>query len=154
MQVKELIDKKEKTPDKLVGILLEYQQTKNRNYLTKEDLKAVAEEMGLPESRVYSVATFYSLLSTEPRGKHVIQICKDVPCYVSGAFNVRDELEKALKISMGETTKDGLFSLEYTSCLGYCDIAPVMRIDQKIYGNLTSEKLVEIIAGYRRAQHG
>lgn len=151
MHVKELIDKKEKTPDKLVGILLEYQQTKNRNYLTKEDLKEVAEEMGLPESRVYSVATFYSLLSTKPRGKHVIQICRDVPCYVSGAFNVRDELEKALKISMGETTKDGLFSLEYTSCLGYCDIAPVMRIDQKIYGNLTSEKLVEIIAGYRRA---
>ena len=151
MQVKEFIDKKEKTADKLVGILLEYQQTKNRNYLSMEDLKAVAEEMGLPESRVYSVAKFYSLLSVQPKGKHVIQLCRDVPCYVNGTFNVRDDLEKALNISMGETTKDGLFSLEYSSCLGYCDIAPVIRIDQKIYGNLTSEKLVEIIAGYRRS---
>ena len=80
-----------------------------------------------------------------------MQICKDVPCYVNGSFNVLEDLENALKIKIGETTNDGLFSLEYSSCLGYCEIAPVIRIDQKIYGNLTSEKLVEIIAGYRRA---
>ena len=139
-----------KTPDKLIGVLMECQKAKKRKYLTKEDLKAVAEEMQLPESRVYSVATFYSLISTEPRGKHIVQVCKDVPCYVNGAFNVLDELEKALEIKVGETTKDGMFTLEHTSCLGYCELAPVMRIDEKIYGNLDSDKLVEIIAGYRR----
>lgn len=139
-----------KTPDKLIGVLMECQKAKKRKYLTKEDLKAVAKEMQLPESRVYSVATFYSLISTEPRGKHIVQVCKDVPCYVNGAFNVLDELEKALEIKVGETTKDGMFTLEHTSCLGYCELAPVMRIDEKIYGNLDSEKLVEIIAGYRR----
>lgn len=151
MQANEFASKKEKTPDKLVGILLDYQKTKNRNSLSKEDLKAVAEQMGLPESRVYSVATFYSLLNTEPKGKHIIQICRDVPCYINGSFSVKEELEKALQIDMGETTKDGVFSLEYTSCLGYCELAPVIRIDQKIYGNLTSEKLVDIIAKYRRS---
>lgn len=142
---------KEKTPDKLISILMDYQKTTGRNYLTKEDLNKVAKETGVPESRVSSVASFYTLLSTEPKGKHVIQICRDVPCYVNGAFSIRDDLEKTLQIDIGETTKDGLFSLEYTSCLGYCELAPVMRIDQEIYGNLTSEKLVEIIAKYRRA---
>jgi len=139
-----------KTPDRLIGVLMECQKAKKRKYLTKEDLKAVAKDMQLPESRVYSVATFYSLISTQPRGKHIIQVCKDVPCYVNGAFNVLNELEKALEIKVGETTKDGLFTLEHTSCLGYCELAPVMRIDEKIYGSLTSEKLVDIIAGYRR----
>ena len=150
MEVNELVQKKGNTPDKLVGVLMEYQKTKNRNYLTNEDLNDVAKKMGLPESRVYSVATFYSLLSVKPKGKFVIQICRDVPCLVNGSFDIREELETALQISMGETTKDGLFSLEYASCLGYCEMAPVMRVDQKIYGNLNSRKLAEIIADYRR----
>ena len=151
MHLKEIISKTEKTPDRLITVLMEYQKTKHRKYLTREDLKAVADGMNLPESRVYSVATFYSLLSTEPKGKHVIQICRDVPCYVNGSFSVLEEIENILQIGIGETTKDGVFSLEYASCLGYCDIAPVMRIDEKIYGNLNSEKLNEIISGYRRA---
>ena len=150
MELNEIVQRKGKTPDKLVGVLLEYQKTKNRNYLTDDDLKDVAKKMGLPESRVYSVATFYSMLSIKPRGKYIIQLCRDVPCYVNGSFDLREELETALQISMGETTKDGLFSLEYASCLGYCELAPVMRIDQKIYGNLNSKKLAETIAEYRR----
>lgn len=150
MDVKEIVRKKGGTPDKLIGVLTEYQKTKNRNHLTNEDLKVIAKEMKLPESRVYSVATFYSLLSTKPRGKYVIQLCRDVPCYVEGAFDIREELESALQISVGETTKDGLFSLEYASCLGHCELAPVIRINQKIYGNLNSKKLAEIIAEYRR----
>jgi len=150
MLLNEIIREKGKTPDKLLSVLIEYQKTKNRNYLTNEDLKEVAQKMGLPESRVYSVATFYSLLSTKPRGKYVIQLCRDVPCYVNGAFDVREELETALQITMGETTKDGLFSLEYASCLGCCEQAPVIRIDQKVYGNLNRKKLAEIISDYRR----
>ena len=150
MHLDEIVRRKGKTPDKLIGILQEYQKSRNRNYLTKEDLKAVADQMGLPESRVYSVATFYSLLSTKPRGKHIIQICRDVPCYVNGSFDIREELETMLQISVGETTEDGVFSLEYASCLGYCELAPVIRIDQKIYGHLNSDRLGEVIAEYRR----
>ena len=150
MLLKDIIREKGNTPDKLIGVLLEYQKSSNRNYLTNENLKEVAQRMGLPESQVYSVATFYSLLSVKPRGKYVIQICRDVPCYVNGSFDIRKELETALQISIGETTRDGLFSLEYASCLGHCEIAPVMQINQKVYGNLNSKKLSEIIADYRR----
>ena len=150
MQAEEIIKKRGNTPDKLVSILLEYQKSCDRNYLTEDDLKIIAKQVNLPESRLYSVATFYSLLSTVPRGKHVIQLCRDVPCYLEGSYNVKNDLERKLNISVGETTKDGRFSLEYSSCLGYCEIAPVIRIDDKIYGNLTSEKLSEIIAEYRR----
>lgn len=150
MELSRIVDSIGKSPDKLVSVLLEYQKTKNRHYLTQEDLKSVADIMELPESRVYSVATFYTLLATEPRGRHIIQLCRDVPCHVNGSFDVLEELETALQIRVGETTKDGLFSLEYASCLGYCEIAPVIRIDNKIYGNLNGEKLSGIIAEYRR----
>lgn len=150
MLLNEIIREKGKTPDKLLGVLIEYQKTRNRNYLTNEDIKEIAAKMCLPESRVYSVATFYSLLSIKPRGKYVIQLCRDVPCYVNGSFDIREELETALQINMGETTKDGLFSLEFASCLGCCDQAPVIRIDQKVYGNLTRKKLAEIISDFRR----
>jgi len=151
MHAKEIVEKYGKTADNLIQILLDCQKTSDRSYLTEEDLKTIAQEMNLPESKVYSVATFYSLLSTKPRGKHVIQLCRDVPCYVNGSFSLKEELENMLQICMGETTKDGVFSLEYTSCLGYCEMAPVMRIGETIYGNLTSEKLSEIVAEYRRA---
>lgn len=150
IQAEEIIKKRGNSPDKIVSILLEYQQSRDRNYLTEEDLKTIANLMHLPKSRLYSVATFYSLLSTVPRGRHVIQICRDVPCYLNGSYNVKNDLERKLNISVGETTTDGRFSLEYSSCLGYCELAPVVRIDGKIYGNLTSEKLSEIIAEYRR----
>lgn len=80
MVLNEIVKAQGKTPDKLLGVLLEYQKTKNRNYLTNEDFKDVAKKMSLPESRVYSIATFYSLLSVKPRGKYVIQLCRDVPC--------------------------------------------------------------------------
>ncbi len=150
MQIKDIVNKHGRTPDKLIRILTDCQKLRSRNYLTNEDLRKVAAEMGLPESRIYSVATFYSLLSVKPRGRHIIQLCRDVPCYVNGSFDLKDELEKILQISIGESTRDGLFSLEFTSCLGHCENPPAMRIDHKIYGGLTGDKLIEIISAYRK----
>jgi len=150
MNVQEIVERNGRSPDKLIQNLLDYQKTKDRNYLSEGDLKEIARAMELPESRVYSVATFYSLLSTRPRGKYVIQLCRDVPCEVTGSLQLKEELENLLQISMGETTADGLFSLEYASCLGYCEQAPVIRIGTKIYGHLTKEKLAQVIGDYRR----
>ena len=150
MDLNEIVRTRGNTPDQLVGVLRDLQKTKSRNYLCDEDLEAVAEAMKLPESHVYSVATFYSLFSTKPRGKFVIVLCRDVPCHVNGAFDIRDALETLLQINMGETTRDGIFSLEYTSCLGHCELAPVIQIDDRIYGNLNKQKLEQIIADYRR----
>lgn len=153
MQVKEVLLKYGNTPDKLIGAMLAYQRSTPCNYLTEDDIKEFAKETGLPVSRVYSVASFYSLLSMKPRGKYIIQVCYDVPCYVNGSVNVVKELEKKLKTKMGGTTDDGLFTLEYSSCLGCCDKAPVMQIGSKLYGNLTSEKISEILTVYRRKRN-
>lgn len=150
MQVKDALEKYGSTPDKLIGAMLAYQRSTPCNYLTMDDIREFAKETGLPESRVHSVASFYSLLSTKPRGKYIIQICNDIPCYVNGSMNVVRELEKKLRVKMGQTTEDGMFTLEFSSCLGCCDKAPAMQIGSKLYGNLTPEKLSDILAAHRR----
>ena len=153
MQVKEAIEKYGSTPDRLIGAMLAYQQSTPCNYLTEEDIKEFANETGLPESRIHSVASFYSLFSTKPRGKYIIQVCYDVPCYVNDSVNIVKELEKKLKVKMGQTTEDSLFTLEYSSCLGCCDKAPAMQIGSNLYGNLTSERIDEILAVHRRKRN-
>lgn len=149
MKIKEILDKNGRTPDKLISSLLEYQKTTLCNYLTEDDLREFAKETGIPLSRISSVASFYSLLSTESRGRYIIQVCYDVPCYVNNSVNIVKELEKNLGIKMGQTTEDETFSLEFSSCLGCCDKAPVMQIGETLYGNLTSEKIASILDKYR-----
>mgnify|MGYP006287470559 FL=1 len=149
MVLKEIIQKHGKKPDNLIHILLDYQSYKDGNYIADEDVKTVAKELDVSESRVYSLITFYSLFSTKPRGKYVIQVCNDVPCYVNGSVNVVSELENVLGVKMGDTTSDGIFTLEHTSCIGCCDKSPAMRIGDEMFGNLTNEKISEIISEYR-----
>ena len=153
MQVKEALDKYGRSPDKLIGAMLAYQNTTPCNYLTEDDIREFARETGLPESRIHSVASFYSLLSTKPRGKYIIHVCYDVPCYVNNSVNVVKELERILKVKMGGTTEDGLFTLEYTSCLGCCDKAPAMQIGDNLYGSLTKDRISAILSEYRRKRH-
>ena len=150
MKIKEIVDKHGRTPDKILAIMLECQELSDQKYLKSEDILTLSQEMGVPESRIYSIASFYSLISIEPRGKYIIQLCNDVPCYINGSMNLADELEKILDIKMGKTTKDGLFTLEFTSCLGCCEKAPVMQIDDVVFGNLTGDKLSAILQEYRR----
>ncbi len=145
MKIKEIVDKHGKTPDKLIEIMLDIQERSGFNCLSREDIAAISKEMDIPESRVYSVASFYTLLSTEPRGKYIIQLCHDVPCYINGSVNALKVLEEELGVKIGETTKDKIFTLEFTSCLGCCEIAPVMQIGEEVYGNLTSSKIKEVL---------
>ncbi len=149
MQVKEALDKYGRTADKLIGAMLAYQKSTPCNYLTEDDIKEFTKETGIPESRVYSIASFYSLLSTEARGKYIIQVCYDVPCYINDSVNIVNELEKILEIKMGQTTDDKLFTIEYSSCLGCCDKAPAMQIGATLYGDLTPVKISSILSTYR-----
>jgi NADH:ubiquinone oxidoreductase subunit E len=149
MQIDELIQKHGKAPEKLLSILLEFQKSNGNNSLSDDNIRAVAGAMGLPVSRVCSVVEFYSLLSRKKRGKHIIQMCGDVPCYINGSVNLKEALEKELGIAFGETTDDGLFTLEYTSCLGYCEQSPAMRIDEDMYGRVTPDALPAILEKYR-----
>jgi NADH-quinone oxidoreductase subunit E len=109
----------------------------------------VAQALGLPISEVYGVATFYSFLSTTPQGRNIIRICDCVPCWLKGASGVVETMKKALGISPGETTADGRFSLELTNCIGACDKSPAMLVNNDVHGNLTAEKITEILGTYR-----
>lgn len=131
----------------LLGILKDVQT--RLGYLSDQAIIEVARETELPASKVYGVATFYSLFSTKPKGEHVIRICESAPCYINGSRDILDVLEDELGISVGETTLDNKFTLEAVSCLGVCGVAPAMMIDDTVYGNLTRERIVEIISEYR-----
>ncbi len=153
MSLADVLNSFPRQQDYLIEILLEYQKQKSTHHFTEAELNEIAEYLGIPESRVCSVVAFYSFFTTQPKGRYVIQVCHDLPCYLSDRFDLLSSLRKLLGIDVGETTKDGLFTLEHTSCLGHCDKSPAMRVNDKIYGNLTLNKLKAIIAECREDSH-
>jgi NADH-quinone oxidoreductase subunit E len=116
------------------------------SYLPEEAIVAAAQVFGQPVAQAYGVATFYSMFSVKPRGKNVIRICESAPCHVAGAAEVVSALEKELGISMGSSTNDGLFALEFTECVGQCQGTPVITINGKPYVDVTPAKISGILA--------
>ena len=114
--------------------------------------KIIAEGLGVTLSDVYGVATFYSQFSLEPKGKYVISVCLGTACYVKGSQSVLDKLSEILEIPVGSTTKDGLFTLQATRCLGACGLAPVMTINDEVYGRMTADQVPDIIAKYKNEE--
>lgn len=150
MEKTSVYQKYQPSPDNLLFILHDLQDANPQNYLTREDLRETASYLGLAYSYVYGVATFYTMFSLKPRGKHVIRLCQSPPCQLMGSTSVARELKRILGIGFHETSADGLFTLEIASCLGVCGVAPAMMINQEVYGNLDSERITEIIAEKRR----
>jgi len=146
VEKKAILQRFPRSPDVLLALLHELQRANPQNYLTPEDLALAAEYLGLPLSRVRDAVTFYTMFSLRPRGKHVIRVCDSPNCHLFGAWSVVEELQRLLGVGVGETTPDGLFTLELTSCLGACGVAPVMMVDDEVFGNLTPQKLREILA--------
>lgn len=103
----------------------------------------------LADSHLYAIASFYQMFSLQPKGKHVIRFCESAPCHVVGARQVLDAIQTHLGIQIGETTKDGQWSLLPTSCLGVCAVGPVFLIDEDLCGNLSAENVPEILSKYR-----
>lgn len=120
------------------------------NYVPVEAAEIVAEELGVPKSKVYEVLTFYTMFSIKPRGKYVIRVCVNLPCHVTGGREIVQILQESLGVNFGETTKDGLFTLETTSCLGLCGVSPVIMINDQYYGDLTPRKVKELIENLRK----
>lgn len=145
-QLAELIERYRAKKGALVPLLHEAQEI--FGYLPEEVQRRVADGLGLPLSEVYGVATFYSLFSLKPRGKHKVGICLGTACYVRGAGAVLAELEKELAIKVNDTTADGKFTLEITRCIGACGLAPVMTVDEDVFGRLTPDRIKEILARY------
>ena len=118
-------------------------------YLPSEVQTIIAEELNIPLAEVYGVATFYSRFSLNPKGKHRVSVCLGTACYVKGADKVLAEVEKELNITCGECTPDRAFSLDSCRCVGACGLAPVMMVDEEVYGRLTAKDVADILAKYR-----
>ena len=142
----EVLNAYPKKPEYLIEILLALQKRKENHSFTQDELNAIAQYLDVPQSRVASVVSFYSFFTMKPKGKYVIQVCKDVPCYLNQTFKLFDLLKKELGIDWYETTDDLRFSIEPTSCLGCCDMSPVVRVNHKIYGNLTKDKVKVLLS--------
>jgi len=144
-KVKEIIKKHGNKRENLLQILHDIQNQSYQNYISEENIKTLSEEMRIPVSDIKGTASFYSMYSFIPRGKYIIRICESPPCHILGAQTIFDAVEKKLGIKEGETTKDGLFTLEATSCLGICGVAPAIMINEEAYGNLDEKKIDEIL---------
>ncbi len=131
-------------------LLIRLEEAQNKlGYLPQEFMTELAEALEMSVSDVYGVATFYSFLATKPQGRNVIRICKSLPCFLKHAPTIMESVEKAIGIKPGETTTDGKFSFTLTNCIGACDKAPAMLINNDVYGDLTPSKIVQILESYQ-----
>lgn len=146
--VKELSDKHGRRRDSLMPILQGI--VERHNYLTDEAMVEVARELDISAAEVYGTASFYTFLDTSVRGKYVIRVCKTITCSMKGKNDIVHIIEDMLKIKVGETTSDKMFSLIETNCIGWCHKAPAILINEIPYTELTTEKVVEIIKSYMR----
>jgi NADH-quinone oxidoreductase subunit E len=133
--------------DDLIPILQDVQS--EEGFLSESSVTKVASFLKLPTSRVYGVATFYNQFKFTPYGKYHISVCRGTACHVLGSATVLEELQKLLKISAGQTTRDGLFSIEVVACIGACGLAPVISINGEFHAKVTPESLKEIIEEYK-----
>lgn len=153
-RIKNILNVNGNSESNLLAILLEVQSIVTEKYISKDVAKFISNEINVPLSRVYDVITFYSALSDKPRGEHIIQICNSTACKVNKYKTLKEALEEMLGITVGETTEDGKFTLECTPCFGACDISPAFRIGEDFFGNLTEEKIKDIIGSFRRVSYG
>ncbi len=131
----------------LLAILQDIQ--KHYNYLPAEAMETVARYLSVPLVKVYGMATFYKAFSLTPKGKYIIKVCDGTACHIKGSVNLLDEVKMILGIEPGQTTDDGLFSLETVACIGACGLAPVAVINDEYHGNLTPASLRQILEQYQ-----
>ncbi|MEW6106998.1 MAG: NAD(P)H-dependent oxidoreductase subunit E [Bacillota bacterium] len=142
----EIIAKHKDTPGSLIPVLHEAQQL--FGCLPEDVQSRIAKGLGVPESEVYGVATFYSLFSLRPKGKWTVNVCLGTACYVRGAATCLEALKKELGVDIGGTSRDGLFTLQAVRCLGACALAPVVMIGETVFARVKPEDIPKILADY------
>ena len=145
--IRSICKKYKNEPSPLMIVLSEVQ--KEYGYIPLEVQEIISEELNVPVSDIYGVVTFYSFFSLTPKGKYVIGVCLGTACYVKGGQNVIDKFADILKIKPGETTEDGLFTLDALRCIGACGIAPAISINGKVYPKVQLADCVKIVNEYR-----
>jgi NADH:ubiquinone oxidoreductase subunit E len=133
--------------ENLIPILQKIQE--EEGFLSRQTVIEVGKTLDMPASKIYGVATFYNQFRFEPLGKYHVQVCRGTACHVLGSATVLEEMEKLLRIKAGQTSRDGLFSLEVVACIGACGLAPVINISGEFHAKVTKESLLGIIEEYR-----
>ncbi len=145
-KIQAIVDRYEGDKGQLVSILQDIQT--EYCYLPKEALEEVVKLLNVPMSQVYGVATFFKAFSLTPRGRHLIKVCLGTACHVRGANRVVDKMELDLGVKRKETTKDLRFTLETVNCVGCCALGPMVMIDDKYHGQMSSDKVSSLLAKY------
>lgn len=130
----------------LINVLHQAQQI--FGHVSRKIQLHIAEGLDIPFSKVYAVVSFYSLFSTKARGKYTIEVCTGTACYVKGAEDILEQFKTELEIEPGETTEDGLFSLETTRCIGACGMAPIVKIGDNTHGRLEEDQISDLLSKY------
>lgn len=144
--IDEIMRKHNYEPSGVIAMLQDVQ--KKEKFLPESELRILAERVGMPASRIYSLATFYRTFSLKPRGRHLVNVCLGTACHVKGGVLIMDKLLRDLKTAPGEVTKDGRFTIEPVRCVGCCGLAPVIVIDENFYGKMTQRGTPRIIKKY------
>ncbi len=147
MKIKKIIDSYRGKKGILIPLLQDIQ--KEFGYVPNEAVKLIAKSFDMYPSEIYGVLTFYTQFYTSPRGKHTIKVCQGTACHVMGGKALLDYISDKLHINDGETTEDGIFSLERVACLGCCGMAPVIMVDEDFYGGCDFKKVDQIIQKYK-----
>ncbi len=132
--------------DALIPVLQKVQD--KQGYLSRESITRIGKHLNLPASKIYGVATFYNQFRFQALGRFHIQVCRGTACHVKGSLAVLDAIKQELQIEAGQTSRDGLFSLEVVACIGACGLAPVISINGEFYADLTPKKVRDIIEDY------
>jgi len=144
--VNEIVASTGTTRSDLIPILQKV--TNNLGYISQDAIQQISALLKIPTREIASVATFYRMLSTQPRGRHVVQFCESAPCHIVGGREVYAALKSALQLEPGQTSADNKWTFITTSCLGICGVGPVILIDTDIHGNVTSDQVPGILAKY------
>ena len=143
--IESLFEEYKPIKDNLIQMLNEVQE--HYGYIPKDAQKDLSEFLDIPMAEIYGVVTFYSRFTLKPKGKYNISVCLGTACYVKGSQKIMDRLKDRLQIEPGETTQDGIFSIEETRCVGACGLAPVFTVNGEVYGKATVKKLDEVLDG-------
>lgn len=142
-EMNEMLKKHPKQKDSLIAILNEVQE--KYGYIPTQCQMEISEYLEMPMAEIYGVITFYSRFTTSPKGKYNIAVCLGTACFVKGSQSILDRLKERLKISGGETTPDGKFSIDEVRCVGACGLAPVFMVNDEVYGNATVKMVDEVL---------
>lgn len=148
MEKYDVLSKYPPVMENLLLILHALQNANPQRYLAADDLECVAAYLKVTLASIYGVASYYSMFSLKPRGKHIITVCRSPVCRMLGSDDILTEIERCLGVDVDETTADGLFTITQAECLGHCEDAPMMMIDRNVFGRLTPPELQSLLKTY------